>query len=337
MNRKSLIAISICASASILLGTLPAVPARAETKASYLYHLSDFSGTVESLWARVSVDPQQGEVYTLNRSDSAIQIFSDTAMQVFGYGENLALASAQDITSGDAGDVYLLSSSPVPVVKHLNYRGEQIGSLLISNLGLDIAFQPDYIDYRAGNLFLADAQRMRVLVLNNRNEIVTDRDLRQEIAAQIRSTAEGKNLNAARMKKVKDDLTSLKGAILNGFSADSRNTIYFTVAPLFTAFRATADGGLDAFGIPGGAPGKFGVIAGIAADSEGKIFVSDRLRCVVLIFDPQLNFLTEFGYRGEGPANLTVPDDIAIDDQSGRIYVAQAANLGVSVFSINND
>ena len=55
------------------------------------------------------------------------------------------------------------------------------------------------------------------------------------------------------------------------------------------------------------------------------------------MFDRELNFLTEFGYRGSEPQNLVVPDDIAIDERSNMIYVAQAANLGVSVFRINND
>ncbi len=92
---------------------------------------------------------------------------------------------------------------------------------------------------------------MRVLAIDEQQEIVIDRDFRREIAAQIKTAAAGKELSAARMKKVKDDLSALQGAILNGFSADGRNNLYFTVAPLFTAFRAGANG-LDAFGVPGG-------------------------------------------------------------------------------------
>ncbi len=61
--------------------------------------------------------------------------------------------------------------------------------------------------------------------------------------------------------------------------------------------------------------------------------MSDRLRSVVLVFDRDLRFQTEFGYRGDQPSNLIVPDDLAIDS-SGNVYVGQAANRGVSVFKV---
>jgi hypothetical protein len=61
--------------------------------------------------------------------------------------------------------------------------------------------------------------------------------------------------------------------------------------------------------------------------------VSDRLRSVVLVFDRDLMFQTEFGYRGNQPSNLIVPDDLAVDSR-GNVYVGQAANRGVSVFKV---
>jgi len=67
----------------------------------------------------------------------------------------------------------------------------------------------------------------------------------------------------------------------------------------------------------------------------GYIYVSDRLRNVVLVFDRDLMFQTEFGYRGDQPSNLIVPDDLAVDS-SGNVYVGQAANRGVSVFKVVN-
>ena len=52
---------------------------------------------------------------------------------------------------------------------------------------------------------------------------------------------------------------------------------------------------------------------------------------MVLIFDRDLAFKAEFGYRGGHASNLIAPDDVA-SDANGNIYVSQAANLGVSVF-----
>jgi hypothetical protein len=128
----------------------------------------------------------------------------------------------------------------------------------------------------------------------------------------------------------------LENIAINGFHVDKRGNMLFTVPVLFSAYRFSADGGLAEFGRPGSAPGKFGVTAGIVTDELGYIYVADRLRSVVLVFDHNFVFQTEFGYRGGRPSNLIVPDDVAIDS-GGNVYVAQAANRGVSVFGMAYD
>ncbi len=321
-----------------VLFSLSPLTAPAQTSASYLYHLADFNGPVASQWARIAVDRQQGEVYTLNRTDSAIQIFSDTAMQTFGFGENLALTSAVDIAAGDNGEIFVLYRFPVATLKRLNYRGEPIGEIKTNELTKELAsFTPDFLDYQQGHLLLADAESMQVIAITPAGELLQRYDFRREIAEMIKANEPGKPRNQAQLKKVQEDLATLKGANMSGFSVDGEGTIYFTIAPLFSAFRAAPQTKLEGFGVPGGAPGKFGVVASIEADRQGNIFVSDRLRCVVLMFDHNLDFQMEFGYRGTEPQNLVVPDDLAIDTHNHKIYVAQAANRGVSVFTIEND
>lgn len=331
--------VALIAFINVAVAVFPAqAQAQAQVSASYLYHLSDFSGPVASLWARVAVDQTQGEVYTLNRSDSVIQVFNNTAMQVFSYGEDLALASSIDIAPADNGELFVLYRTPVSTLRHLNFRGELIDEIKIESKERGFqAFNPEYVDYRNGSLYLADSQAMQVVVTSPGGEIQRSYDFRKQLEAQIRAESSDSSLSKAQRKRVWDKLTALQGASLTGFSADAMGNMYFTIAPLFAAFRATAQAELASFGTPGGAPGKFGVVAGINADSMGNIFISDRLRCVVLIFDKGFNFLTEFGYRGERQNNLVVPDDIAIDERSSRVYVAQAANLGISVFSIKHN
>ena len=78
------------------------------------------------------------------------------------------------------------------------------------------------------------------------------------------------------------------------------------------------------------------MLAGIAIDSKGNLLVADKLRCVVMAFDKDFTFVSEFGYRGTRPQNLIVPDDVAID-QKDRVYVSQGRQRGVSVFALAHD
>jgi len=121
-----------------------------------------------------------------------------------------------------------------------------------------------------------------------------------------------------------------------GFDVDPEENLLFTVPLLFSAFRMSSNGKLEQVGNSGSSPGGFGIVAGIASDEHGFYYVTDRLRCVVMIFDQDFNFITEFGHRGYRPANLIVPDDVAVD-RRGNIYVSQAGNRGVSVFKIHYD
>ena len=321
----------------VLAGLILAValPVRAELSANYLYNLSDFNGPVASMWARIAVDEEQGEIYTLDRSDSIIGVYNETAMQTYSYGEGLSLSSAADITAGDDGDLFVLYRYPTVRVLHLDYRGRILDEIRISSTvpGND-SFKPDFIDYHVGKLYLAESVSMQVLITRLDGQVENIYDLRALVSDQIKERADSQKQNNAQLKKTREDLEDLAKADLGGFSVDSHGNIYFTLSTLFAAYRFNPNSKPEGFGIPGSAPGKFGVVAGICADSRGNIYVTDRLRSVVMIFDPDLSFLSEFGYRGVSLNNLLVPDDIAIDEQHQRIYVAQAANRGVSVFRL---
>jgi hypothetical protein len=50
----------------------------------------------------------------------------------------------------------------------------------------------------------------------------------------------------------------------------------------------------------------------MARDKSGNYLVSDILRCVVIIFDKDFEFIAEFGYRGS--ADNLMATDMAVDD-----------------------
>jgi DNA-binding beta-propeller fold protein YncE len=306
----------------LVLLLAPVNLAVAEVRVSFRYPLANFSGPVPSQWARLAVDAEHNEVYALNQRQDEIRIFDEHGMEIHEVGERFP--SAADIAVGDDGDIFVLTTRYQASTIHLcNYRGERVSEITLKDLPNEFSdFRADRLTYRQGTLYLADSNRLIVILANVDGSFREGHDL----SANLRRLAVGDD----RAKK------SLEDMAMNGFDVDRQGNILFTVAALFSAFRMSSAGDLMKFGRPGSGMGKFGVTGGIATDDAGYIYVADRLRCVVLVFDRNLSFQKEFGYRGGRPSNLIVPDDLAIDSQ-GNLYVAQAANRGVSVFQVVHD
>jgi DNA-binding beta-propeller fold protein YncE len=314
-----------------LLVTAPLSLATAETTASFRYPLSNFAGPVPSQWAQLAVDRERNEIYALNNRGNDIRIFDEHGMEIFVFGEGFSRAS--DITIGDDGSIFLLSSGhESATVDRLNYRGEHISEVSLKNLPDELSgFVPDRLLHRHHSLYLVDSDALIVVVVSDDGYFQDAYDLNIVLRPLLkRDDRDGvkRQLSNADWRK-----QQLENIALNGFTVDRQGNMLFTVPVLFSAFRLSPDGRLDEFGRPGSGKGKFGVASGIVTDDEGYVYVADRLRCVVLVFDPDFRFQAEFGYRGHRSSNLIVPDDLAIDS-SGNVYVGQAANRGVSVFRI---
>jgi DNA-binding beta-propeller fold protein YncE len=103
---------------------------------------------------------------------------------------------------------------------------------------------------------------------------------------------------------------------------------------MFRAFVLPPFGQIRSFGRAGSAPGKFNIVSAIAADDDGNLYVTDMLKSAVIVFDKDLQFLREFGYRGDEPQNITTPIDIVVGGD--KIFVSQLAKQGVSVFQIKH-
>ena len=316
----------------VLLLALPVHPAFGELTASFRYPLSNFSGPVPSQWAQLAVDQERNEIYALNRRGNDIRIFDAHGMEIHSFGEGFGTAA--DIAIGDDGDIFILSRGyGTSAVQLLDYRGELISEITPTDVPAAFSeHRADRLVYTQGSLYLVDSDSLSVIVLDADGRFKKGYDLDTILR---RSLGDDDRL---KKKTEKTDWTDnrLEDVSLNGFHVDRRGNMLFTVPVLFSAFRLSSDGGLAVFGRPGSAPGKFGVVAGIATDDMGYIYVADRLRSVVLVFDHNFVFQTEFGYRGGRPSNLIVPDDVAID-AGGNVYVAQAANRGVSVFRVAHD
>jgi hypothetical protein len=224
-------------------------------KVSFRHRLSDFSGPVLSQWARLAVDQEHTEVYSLNRRENSIRVFDEHGMEIYEFGERFP--SAADLAIGDDGDIFVLTARYQTSTIHLcNYRGERTSEITLKNVPGEFSdFRADRLRYRQGILYLTDSSRLIVILADADGSFREGYDFR----AILKQRAAGDEL----AEKEFDDIE------INGFDVDREGNILFTVASLFSAFRMSTDGELEQFGRPGSARGKFGVTGGIATDDAG--------------------------------------------------------------------
>ncbi|NNG46195.1 MAG: hypothetical protein HKM86_03655 [Deltaproteobacteria bacterium] len=257
----------------------------------------------------------------IDRQGRDITVFNDKGMEIYRFGEEGELGSILDGAVDPDGNILLLLYRRVSqgVFKYLvlkcDFRGKPVSEIELMGFPPEFsAFAPDRLVLRDNRLYLAQLGAMQVAVTDENGHFL-----------------KGYNILPMLELSEKDKKNVLTGMF--GFWVDREGNLLFTVPGLFHAFRLSPDEKITAFGIAGSGPGKFGIASGITTDDRGYIYVSDRLRCVVLVFGNSLQFQTEFGYRGYGKGNLIVPGSLAVDAK-GRLYVSQAANRGVSVFRI---
>ena len=296
----------------------PATAKAQPVKGTFLYNLSNFTGAISFSWPRVFIDQERNEVYVIYQN--FIRVFNETGMEVYRFGDELDIGSIVDLALDRDGNILLLSykwSQTTDRVDYeitrCNYRGEPKSKIEVKNLPAQYSkFLPNRLIYREGNLYLASLNSMVV--------VVTDADGVFKEVYDILPLLELE-------EKEKQD------AMMEGFSIDREGNFLFTIPPLFRAYKISPDRKISSFGRPGASPGRFNVVAGIVTDSKGNILVVDKLKCSVMVYDKNFNFLNQFGSRGWKPGLLIAPEDIAIDKQD-RVYVTQAGNKGISVFKM---
>lgn len=306
--------------AAILFSTLVASTVHASAggvKVSHLFNLSNFSGTVPYSEVRVSVDRRHNETYVVDADQ--VRVFNEAGMEVYRFGEDPELGSVRDLVVDEKGDIHTLSydfsqpGTPKFFLCRCNYRGEILEKRTIQGLPTEYSgILPNMLFQRAGRFLLVDRTRMLAVEAGEDGAFRTGFDFNRllEIPEKDRP-----------------------GTEIFGFSVDEDWNMLFTVPVLFRAFRLSPDGELSSFGKVGSAPGMFGIVTGIVADGQGHFLVADALRSVVMVFDADFKFLTEFGYRGDRPENLVGPKGLAIGTE-GKLYVTQLRKRGVAVFKV---
>ncbi len=70
---------------------------------------------------------------------------------------------------------------------------------------------------------------------------------------------------------------------------------------------------------------------GIAVDASGNVYVADRSDHRIQKFDSDGNYLTQWGYYGNGEGQFKYPSGVAVD-ASGNVYVADTSNCRIQKF-----
>ena len=301
-------------SIAVVLGALtlaaadPAVPPAAPADPAYLFDLATSTGASESTWASVAYDRKHDELFTIH--GGLLHIFNQAGMETFTFGGDGDLGTVERAAIFESGEMLLLVNlGGRRAILRCDYRGERLGAFEPKPLPESFGkFEPDRIQIAGAKVYLVEMTSMRVVVTDGEGKVEATHDL----AALVR-------------KKDPEIKTGM-----NGFWVDGQGNFVFTLPYAFRAYTLSAAGVLRPFGTRGSSPGKFNIVGSVATDERGWFFVLDRLRSVVIVFDPQLKFVFEFGYRGDGPTNLIAPFDLAVGN--GKIFVSQARDRGVKVF-----
>ncbi|MEK7705523.1 MAG: hypothetical protein AAB426_11240 [Myxococcota bacterium] len=305
--------VPVIALASLMVGVGAEVGA--PVKLVYAFNLSALEGPLPLHQPWISYDATAHEVYVVQRELSLVRVFNDSGMQVHTFGEDGSLGDIISVASLRSGDLLVVSNiAGATRLTRCNYRGVPVAELTLS--GDAVSDLRDFVLESAtavdGKLYLLSRVAKQVLV--------ADLDGRVQRSINLASVA-GLDAEMARDNDIA------------GLSVDVHGNILFTIPTLFSAYIvSTVDGDVRQFGKRGSSPGRFNLVSGIVADEQGLVYVADTLRSVVMVFDDQLAFRGEYGYRGWAAGSLISPRHLVVGGD--KVFVTQSARRGVSAFRV---
>jgi hypothetical protein len=294
----------------------PGAPPRLPSvEATFAHELSTPNGPVLLSWPSLAYDRAHDELFVV--AEGFVRIFDASGMEVYRFGDDGALGNILRVAVLDDGDLILLTTlNDKRAYLRCDFRGELIETLSLTGLPKALAgFEPDQLVHRGGKLFFAERGTMRVVVTDVAGAYRHHVRLRDLVATALANDPERKPPGA-----------------MDGFNVDSAGNVLFTMSTLFAGGVATRSGALRLFGTRGSTPGRFNIIGGIDSDEAGNVYVTDRLRSVVSVWDRELRHLGDFGYRGDDEGSLATPFELAVGN--GKVFVTQAGKRGVKVWRV---
>jgi DNA-binding beta-propeller fold protein YncE len=212
------------------------------------------------------------------------------------------------------------------------------------------------VDTAAGLLYVIDAFRHQVLVLNRASGQLLRRIGRTAGDAERPRGAEGTALAASHGAATADsvgrsvppghgrpatprDIEKNRGTEPGtfrypAFATVARSGLLFVTDGLNARVQVFSRDGkfVREIGRRGDGPGSFSRPKGVALDSEDHLYVVDAAFSNVQLFDDQGRVLMAFAAGGQGPGDLLMPSGIA-SDRFDHLFVADRMNDRVQVYS----
>jgi hypothetical protein len=298
--------IALASAASIALGA----PGGQSGEAAYRYHLSTSFGTVPFAGAFLSYDRSHRELFVMG--DGLVRVFNEAGMEVFTFGDDPDVGMIRGLAALEDGDLLVQAvREGGPKLVRCTFRGEYVR--MVELKGVPAGYERTVwgrMRYEGGKVYLADLGAMKVLVADAEGNTLATYDVAQKL-----------------------DVKDPENVGLRGFNVDRQGNILFTIQPNFRGYVMSPAGEIQEFGQRGSAPGKFNIVGGIARDDDGYTYVADILKSAILVFDRELRWVREFGYRSNAPSGpgLAAPEELAAAGH-GELFISQNAKRGVSVY-----
>ena len=267
--------------------------------------------------------------------------------------------SANSFRSGfGSGSTFTTSACAVPLIEtysasdttistaKLNAEITDIGQDTVTDRGFEIGLTNNYGSITAqdgnfssgaftimvGGLECYTTYHYRAFAKNsvgtgygNDQTFTTSYNCKPTISTNVATHISGNSYSLnADIKRVGEDVVTERG-----FEIGTTTNYGATVKE--TGNFGGAFGYISKFGSYGNGNGQFNEPRSVAVDSNGNIYVVDRLNHRIQKFDSSGNFITKWGSFGSGNTQFKYPRGIAVDS-SNNIYVADSDNHKIKKF-----
>lgn len=272
----------------------------------FQFRLGDSRGEHETSFSLLTYDRVHDELYAAI-GDSVV-VYKE-GFETFRFTADPRIGGVHGVVALDDGDLLVLSAGGG--LFRCSFRGKLLGRVTLDAVPEPVgAFRPDRIEYVGRRVYLADSTRMKVVVIDPEGRFLAFHDLSALVSGGKRP----------------------EDRQLSGFSVDDAGNLLFTVPTVFKAYIVSPRGEVQSFGQPGSRIGRFNIAGAIARDERGIVYVADVLRCVVSLYDENLEYVGETGGRGYGPGRLIAPSSMVVGNH--WLFVSQGGERGVNAYRV---